>query len=67
MIRRDEYPQVERRAGDHVTQRQPSYPQRALAAFREGSINGIAANLTHMSGPFRSRTLFADANYFSAA
>jgi hypothetical protein len=29
MIEPDEYPQVERHAGDHVTQRQPPDPQRA--------------------------------------
>jgi hypothetical protein len=51
MIGPDEYPQVERHAGDRVTQRQSPDPQRASAA-QGRAINSIAAKLTHMSGDY---------------
>jgi hypothetical protein len=63
MIDPDEYPQVKRHAGDRVTQRRPSGPLRVPGR----SINSAGVKLTHMSGDLRSITLFADANYFSAA
>jgi hypothetical protein len=64
MIRPDEIPHPERRAGDLIM-RYDAAPASVPAAC--APINGADAKLTHMSGTFRSIRLFADANYFSAA
>jgi hypothetical protein len=71
MIRPDKYPKLERRAGDHVTQRRPACPQRASRPASKGiaaKLTHMSGNyLTHMSGALRGISLFADANYFRAA
>jgi hypothetical protein len=65
MIRADEYPQVERHAGNHVTQRRP--PDAARVRPRQAAQSPALPKLTYMSGALPGIRFFGDANYFSAA